>query len=193
MFHTIKVMVTALAFALPFGGAHAASLNLTTGDPTVVAGQATVDFAFGELIVLDQFVTSTSGDDVASADTVFASSDAVTGGFSISDSSLTELAGGDLIASGFTDNTIEFLFGVLSGTAASAYDSGQALVEVDFGSVFSGRTSIFDQLVDGDFYSATVTVSAVTAIAPIPLPAGIVLMLSGLVGLGVASRRRKIA
>jgi len=91
---------------------------------------------------------------------------------------------GDLVRTGFDDDVLELLFGDLTGTAAADF-GGLVQIDIVFLDPFPGIDPL-SNLVDGTTYEVSATVSAV---APIPLPAALPLLLAGLGGLVLLRRR----
>jgi len=100
------------------------------------------------------------------------------------DFTFDELLAGDVVAVGFEDGLLELELGFLSGSLAPEFGAG-ALVEIFFGTGFGDP---FDTFVDGDFLLASAKISA---IAPIPLPAGGALLATALVAAAGLRRRQK--
>ena len=191
--------LVAAGFALSAGAASAATLGLTTEAPTIEASFAVVDFfdldPDGDLSTFDAEVDFT--DEVSLTDPAFISfgfgysladpTDGPTGGFDIFEDFGFSLAlSGDLEQVGFFTDTIELLFGSLTGSAAGSFGS-QALMTIIFDDPLGDNP--FDAFVDGEIYNASISVSSVAAPAVIPLPAGLPLLLTGLLGLGSVRRR----
>ena len=170
---------------------NAASLGLTTQDPTVASSAATIDYLeFG----VDGDL-STFGAEINSFDGViplgftelsfgigFALADpttGATGGFDIFDDNGLFLEG-DLLAVGFTQDTIEFQFGNLTGSAATDFGTS-VLALIAFEDPLG--TNPFDGLVDGEFYSASISVSSVVS-QSVPEPGSIALFASALLIFG---------
>ncbi|MEM9342042.1 MAG: VPLPA-CTERM sorting domain-containing protein [Pseudomonadota bacterium] len=183
-----KTSICALALCLGATTAGAASLGLTTGDPTILADDTVLLFGFGDLIA-GASVTSDSGG-LGSLGEVFFSVNESFGGFSVDEVPFNEaLASSTLLATGFTDGTAEFQFGGLTGTAAAQFGAS-ALIEVTFLDDLGPRTSLFDGLVDDEFYGANISISSVQSTV-IPLPATALLLATGLLGIGMLRRQRK--
>lgn len=185
-------MLALPAYVLP------ASLGLTTGSPSLTSSFSLVDYLEfapdGDLSTFGAEIDSTDG--VApvgftelSFGVGFALSDptvGATGGFDIFDEDGFFL-GGDLIAVGFAEDVIEFQFGTLSGAGVGGFGSS-VLVQVLFDDALGSNP--FASLVDGEFYTGSITVSNVVDVSPVPLPAALPLFLSGLIGLGWLGKRR---
>ena len=178
------------------GKGSAATLGLTTGDPTVTASGATVDyleFVGGNLSTFAA-IDTTSGISLGAFPQLsfgvgFDLLDPTTGlsgGFGINDVSGQVLTG-DLIAVGFTDSVIELQFGNLMGSAVGDFGAS-VLATVSFSDALGPNP--FSSLVNFTRYGASITIANVQSdpISPIPLPAGIWLLLAGIFSLGWARR-----
>lgn len=178
-----------------FGAASAATLGLTTSAPTIEASFAFVDFLDlspdGELASFGAEVDFTDG----ASPTGFTTID-FAAGYSLADPALN-LSGfldvsdengqflvGDLLAVGFTEDIVELQFGNLTGSGAGLFSSS-VLALIAFDDPLGANP--FDSFVDGDSYIASVSISNV---APIPLPAGLPLLLAGLGGLALLRRSK---
>jgi len=106
------------------------------------------------------------------------------GGFGILDES-GEFLRGDVIAVGYTENVVEFQFGNLEGAAANEFGAS-VLMEIMFSDPLGDNP--FASFADATLYRAAITVSDV---APIPLPAGLPLLLSALGGAFVLRHTRR--
>lgn len=195
---------TTVAAASVIGVEHAsaASLNLTTEAPSLQATTAFIDyfdfFGDGELLtdipeadVIDGFspVGFTTIDFVvgfSTSDPTDASDFAFGGFLDISDDDGQFLTG-DLLAIGFAEDTIELQFDNLSGVGAGSFGTS-VLALVAFDDPLGADP--FASLFDGDSLGGSITVSNVaTTVAPIPLPAGLPLLLAGLAGLCWVGRK----
>jgi hypothetical protein len=201
----MKNFLFSMAMAsLPICGvsaASAASLNLITDAPSLEASTAFVDyfdfFGDGELLT-----------DIPEADVIagvspvgFTTIDFVVG-FSTSDPSDTsafafggfldisddngQFLSGDLLAIGFTEDVVELQFDNLSGSGAVFFGTSVlALVAFDDPLGSDPFASFFD----GDSLGASITVSNVTDLAPVPLPASALLLVFGLASFRVFGKR----
>ncbi|MEM1429149.1 MAG: hypothetical protein AAGG09_06805 [Pseudomonadota bacterium] len=193
MRNSIFTAVAALSMTLGAAAPGAAAvLDLPTGAPSVEAS-GSADFIFGELSFLSDSVDATSGASVATADDVngFLGDPAfgLFGNLGIFDGTTSLLTGETVLATGFSDTTIEVLFGGFTGTAAGDLPTDNVLLTLTFDDPLgTGRTSVFDGLVDGENYGV-----ALSAAAVVPLPAPILLLGAGILALGglrAAGRRR---
>ncbi|SIO45964.1 VPLPA-CTERM protein sorting domain-containing protein [Rhodovulum sp. ES.010] len=189
--HISAALVTA---GLAFGAlqAQAASLGLPTGAPSLSSSAAFIDYIEfapdGDLSTFGAAVDSTDGVSPTGLTEIgfgvgFSLADPTaeaTGGFDVFDEDGLFLAG-DLLAVGFTEDVIEFRFGNLSGSGAGAFGSS-VLALIAFDDPLGANP--FDSFADGDFYSASITISNV-----VPLPAGLALLLGGLGGMALLRRR----
>jgi hypothetical protein len=112
-----------------------------------------------------------------------------TGGFDIFDEDGLFLDG-ELLAVGFTEDVIGLQFGNLGGSNASSFGSS-VLASIAFDDALGANP--FDGFVDGEYYGASITTSNVAdaTVAPVPLPAGLPLLLTSLGGIVLLRRRRK--
>lgn len=205
MKHYLTAALLAAAALFGAGSASAATLGLTTGLPSVSASQASVDFFVndpvapvdGDLSTFGAVVDATNGVPVTGIAEIgfgvsYALSDPtsdLTGGFDVFDANGLVL-GGDLFAVGFTEDVIELQFTNLTGSAAGSFGA-TVLMLIAFDDPFDELgPNPFADLVDGLFYDASLTISNVV---PIPLPAGLPLLLTGLVCTALIARRRSRA
>lgn len=193
-----RTVTAIIAGALWFGvatTASAASLGRSTEAPTIESSFAIVDFLNlspdGELSSFGMEVDFTDGVTPTGLTTIdfvagFSLADPTTGlsGFlDVSDENGQFLVG-DLQAIGFTEDIVELEFGNLTGAGAGSFGlSVLALIAFD-DSLGSNPFAAFN---DGDALTASVSISNISAI---PLPAGLPLLLSGLIGLGFVARGR---
>lgn len=195
------IFTAALGLAAAFGSmSAAATLGLTTEAPSLSSSTAFIDFfdidPDGDLSTFGAEVDTTDGvTPVGFTEIGFGVGYALTdptgdfsGGFDIFDE-VGEFLAGDLVAVGFTDNVIEFQFGNLTGSGARDFGSS-LLALITFDDPLGANP--FDNFFDGDSLGATITISSVldTSVAPIPLPAGLPLLLGGMGVLALARRRR---
>lgn len=190
------IVAAAVAATMAFGAekADAASLDLMTVAPTLSSSAASIDYlvdgTFGELSTFGAVVVSTdgvapNGDTEIEFIAGFALDDPtmdLTGGFEVLDVDGSFLSG-ELFAVGFTENVVELQFNNLSGSSSGSFGTS-VLMEILFGFDVP-QANPFSAFADGEFYEASITVSN---IAPIPLPAGIVLLLTALGGLILVRR-----
>ena len=174
------------------------SLGLGTGTPLVSASSAFLDyFEFGEDGDLSTFgaaideSTGISQVGVSELDfgIGFLVSDPTagpTGGFSIYDENGFFL-GGNLVAIGFSNDLIELEFGNLTGAAAGDFGT-TVLASVNFTQTMGANP--FASLVDGEIYTASITIAKVVDAAPVPSPTIFSLIVSGLLGLGMFRKVR---
>ncbi|PTX55455.1 putative secreted protein [Litoreibacter ponti] len=195
------IFAATAAVATMIGGfASAATLGLTTGDPELTAGIADFDYLVfetdGDLstfgATVDEAIgVSLNGDGFLSIAFGFLLSDPTndfSGGFDVQDDD-GEFLAGDLIAVGFTENQIELQFGGLSGSGAGNFND-TVLAFITFSDPLG--TNPFNAFVDQDFLAASVTVqNVIDPVNPIPLPAGLPLLLGGLGILAFARRARR--
>lgn len=196
MKHFITAAVVTAGTVLGAQQVAAATLGLTTEAPSLTASAAFIDyFEFGpdgDLSTFGALVDSTDGVSPVGFTEIgfgigFALADpttGATGGLDVFDDDGLFLAG-DLLAVGLVEDVIEFQFGNLSGSGAGSFGSSVlALIAFDD----SLGANPFASLVDGDSLGASVTISNV---APIPLPASVLLLLGGLVSIGAVGARRR--
>jgi hypothetical protein len=195
----IKSAILAAGLVFGAGQGFAATLGLTTGVPSLSSSMATIDYLDlnpdGELSAVSAEVDSTGGVTTNGFTTIdfvagFALADPTDvldfsfGGFlDVSDEDGQFLVG-DLFGIGFTENAIELQFNNLTGSGAGNFGSS-VLALISF--TIPLGLNPFTALNDGDFLDAEISVSNV---APVPLPAGLPLILSALFGLGVVARRK---
>lgn len=196
MKHFITAAVVTAGTVLGAQEVAAATLGLRTEAPSLATSAAFIDyFEFGpdgDLSTFGALVDSTDGVSpvgfteigfgigVALADPTTGA----TGGFDVFDEDGLFLAG-DLLAVGFVEDVIEFQFGNLSGSGAGSFGSS-VLALIAFDDPLGANP--FASLVDSDSLGASVTISNV---APIPLPASVLLLLGGLVSIGAVGARRR--
>lgn len=193
---TLKSLAASAVFTVAgVEAASAASLNLLTGSATIGSNSASIDYleiaTDGDLSTFGAEVDFTDGVSPVGFTEIgfgigFSIADptsGATGGFDIFDDNGLFLDG-DVLAVGFTDSVIEFEFGNLSGSGAGSFGSS-VLALISFDDALGANP--FASLVDGDFYSASISISNVT---PIPLPAGFPLLAAGLGGLLILRRHK---
>ena len=185
-----------LALAMPVHS-FAASLGLSIALPTLQASISSIDYLEfgpdGDLSTFGAGVDITDGVSPVGVTGLgfgigFSLANPIigaTGGFDVTDQNGLFLTG-NLIAVGFSDDVIELQFGSLSGAGAGSFGS-TVLARLAFGDPLGPNP--FISLVDGEFYSASITISNVSAV---PLPAALPLFLSALFGFGwIGKRSRK--
>ncbi|MEP5758982.1 MAG: VPLPA-CTERM sorting domain-containing protein [Litoreibacter sp.] len=191
-----------LAVTAALGGmVSAATLGLTTEAPSLSSSAAFIDFLDfdpdGDLSTFGAEVDATDGLSPAGFTEIsfgigYALSDPMgnfSGGFDVFDED-GEFLAGDLLAVGFMEDVIELQFGNLNGSGSGDFGSSVlALISFDDPLGANPFTSFFD----GDSLGASISISSVanTSVAPIPLPAGLPLLLGGLGFLGFMKRRKK--
>lgn len=199
----IAAAVLAAGTVFAGGQSTAATLGLTTEAPSLSASMAFIDyFDFGldgELftdipevdglngVAPNGFTTIDFVVGLSTADPTDTSDFAFGGFLDISDEDGQFLVG-DLLAIGFEENVIELQFDNLSGSGAGAFGSS-VLALIAFDDPLGANP--FAALVDGDSLGASITVSNVADVAPIPLPASVLLLLGGLASIGAVGARRR--
>ena len=195
---TMKTLLTSLALGLAaFGAAeraHAASLDVVTGAPVIDVPSATADYSevsgAGDLSLFDAEALSP---DLSSTGTLLlnlavnfdaSAPSATADGVLLSEDDDGPFLDGTLVEAGYDNDILQLLYGDLTGSAAGDF-GGFALLEVFFIALFPG-TDPLSNLVDGITYDVSATVSSA---APIPLTAGLPLLLAGLGGLLMLRRR----
>lgn len=192
----IFAFLTAAALSVVGSVSSAASLNLVASEPILTASDIAVDYldlGFGEA-GLTGFaeIADSSGVSLDGAASLFfdvsfttaAPSNPVFGTLDVSDAS-GAVVEGDFVGFGFTGTTLELLFDVFGGRFDTEFGS-QALVEFTL-ETGSGITLLSD-LVDGDNLVGSATIGS--SLAPVPLPAGLPLIVTGLAGMWVLRRRK---
>ncbi|SFR06274.1 VPLPA-CTERM sorting domain-containing protein [Poseidonocella sedimentorum] len=194
MKHSITAAIMAAGLAFGAGGAFAATLGLTTAAPSLSSSTGLISYfdvdPDGDLSTGGAEVDATDGVSPSGFTEIgfgvgFSLADpttGLTGGFDVFDDDGLFL-GGDLFAVGFTEDVIELHFNNLSGSGASAFGTS-VLALIVFDDPLGANP--FAALLDGDELGASITISDV--VAPIPLPAGLPLLLAGLLGLGLVRR-----
>lgn len=202
---SIRVILAGLVATCIGASAQGATLGLMTSAPTLGASDAVVEYLeFGDEGDLSAFGAVVDAAGLA-APTGLAEIDFgigfslddpeadAAGGFSIFDDDGLYLTG-DLIALGFrayaaTSSIIELHFGSLSGHGTSEWTETVLMTIVLPGI----PDNPFDHLFDGDVLDASIGLFAVNGYTPppeIPLPASAFLLLAGVAGLSVFTRRR---
>lgn len=201
MKHYITAAVLAAGMALGAGQAVAATLGLTTEAPILSSSTAFIDYLEfapdGDLSTFGAEVDFTDGVSPNGFTEIgfgigFSLADPTTGlsgGFDIFDEDGFFL-GGDLFAVGFIEDVIELQFNNLSGSGAGSFGTS-VLALITFDDPLGANP--FASLFDGDSLGASITISDVASstVAPIPVPAGLPLLLTGLGGIVLLRRRNK--
>lgn len=183
------------------GAASAATLGLTTETPGLSSSVAFVDFfdfdPDGDLSSFGAEVDATDGVSPNGFTEIgfgfgYSLADPTgdfDGGFDVFDES-GEFLAGDLSAIGFTEDAIELQFGNLSGSGASSFGSS-VLMLISFDEPIGANP--FNAFVDFDSLGASISIASVadTSVAPIPLPAGLPLLITGIGGIALLRRRRR--
>lgn len=192
----------ALSIAVGAHSAAAASLDISTGLPTIGASQAELNYSVvggvdGDVSVFDAAVDSVDGVVLSQPAYVQLSVSynladplgAPTGGFSVFDEFFEPVLSGDLVQMGYRDDTIELLFGTLQDSLASSFSS-QVLMTIVFDEPLNpaAGTNPLTALSDLGVYDVSVTIANV--VAPIPVPAGLPLMLTSAAAFAWARRRQ---
>jgi hypothetical protein len=202
MNHHITAALVAAGIALGAGQAAAATLGLTTEAPSLSSNTALIDYfeipLEGDLSAFGSVVDFTNGVSPAGFAKIgfgigFSLADPMTGasgGFDISDEDGIFLSG-DLLALGFIKDVIELQFGNLKGSAAGLFSSS-VLAMIAFDNPLGDNP--FASLFEGDSRSASIVISSIadSTVPPIPLPAGLILLLTGIGGIFLLKRRRSI-
>ena len=201
MKHYFATALMAAGVPLGAGQAVAATLGLTTEAPTRSSSMAFIDYlefgTDGDLSTFGAEVDATDGVSPVGFTEIgfgigFSLADpttGATGGFDVFDEDGLFLAG-DVLAVGFTEDVIELQFGNLNGSGVGSFGSS-VLAQIAFDDPIGANP--FESFVDGEFYSASITISSVgdDSVAPIPLPAGLPLLLVGMGGMALLRRRSK--
>lgn len=174
----------------------AATLGISTEAPMLGASAATVDYfeivtdgdlsSFGAVVDAIDGLSPTGVAEIGFG-VGFGLADPTTGaagGFDVYDDNGL-LLGGDLQAVGYTEDTIEFEFGSLAGSAVGSFNES-VLMLISF--TDSLGMNPFAALEDGTAYPVTISVSNVT---PVPVPAALPLFMSAAGLLGMYARRRQ--
>ncbi len=178
----------------------AATLGLTTGAPSFSSSTAFIDFLDfdpdGDLSTFGVEVVATDGVTPVGLTEIgfgigYSLADPTgdfSGGFDIFDED-GEFLAGDLLAVGFTEDVIEFEFGNLTGSGAGDFGAS-VLALIAFDDPLGMNP--FNGFLDGDSLGASITVLNVvdTSVAPVPLPAGLPLLLGGIGILAIARNRK---
>lgn len=171
---TLSASVADVEYAEPFVGEGELAIVLADVDGSTGAmpnGFATLDIVAG-------FGTADPTD----------SSDFAFGGFlDVSDDDGQFLVG-DLSSISFGTDLIELSFNNLIGNAAGSFGS-TVIATISFDDMPGADP--FSAFVDGKIYGASVDISS--AVAPVPLPAGLPLLIAGIGGLAVVRRKTKSA
>lgn len=199
-FLSALLLSSVLALAVPTHS-YATPLGLNTGLPMLEASFAFVDYLEfgpdGDLSAFGAEVDFTDGvSPVGFTEIGFGvgflltdPTSGATGGFDVFDDNGLYLAG-NLIAVGFSDDLIELQFDSLFGAGAGNFGSS-VLASIYFDDVLGPNP--FASLVDGDFYTASITLSNVADnVSSVPIPATLPLFLSGLCFLGWIRRRSMV-
>lgn len=200
MKRTITALGLTLLTTLGAGLANAATLGLETEAPIAEASFAVVEYLEfgpdGDLFTFGGEVDYTDGIDLTGfAEIGFGVGFSLTdpegdaaGGFSLFDDT-GHVLGGDLEAVGFFEDTIELLFGTLTGSGTGVFGD-QVLATIIFDDPLGPNP--FTSFLDGESYVASISLASVRQLPPtVPLPAGLVLILSGLGGFVMIGRRQR--
>jgi len=191
---------TLLTIALFLSVTHtvtAASLGLTTQSPTLGSSFIFVDyFEFdgdGDLSSLFNSIDSSSGvTPIGITDFSFGigfplvtPTVGATGFFEILDDN-GQFLGGDLLAVGFTEDVIELQFNNLIGSAASSFGNS-VLALISFDDPLGPNP--FNSFIDGDFYTAAVSISNVSPSAQVPEPSMLSILILALFLMSITRTR----
>ena len=195
--------LTTIGLIFGAGTASAASLGLTTEAPSYSSSSAIVefvDFGFGEGdlfsfgAIIDGFGGTAPADaenfDFSLAYSLADPTDAPGGGFFVTDAFFAPILSGDVVDVGFTTNTVEVLFGTLTGSGAAEFGA-QVLLTILFDDALGANP--FDNFEEFFPYGASLELASVADTAIIPLPAGLPLMLLAMGGLCGLRRKQGAA
>ncbi len=166
------LLVIALLFSTTFTTT-VATLGLTTDNPTLGSSSTTIDYlefgSDGDLSSFFNTIDSSSGvTPIGLTDFSFNAAFPLaiptigaTGFLDIFDDN-GQFLSGDLFAVGFTDDVIELQFNNLIGSASGSFGNS-ILALITFDSPLG--TNPFNSLTDGDFYTASVSISNVVSTA----------------------------
>ena len=180
--------------------AQASTLGLDTEPPTIESSFAVIDYfeflSDGDLSIFGAVVDFTDGvspngfTEIGFGVGFDLSNPTIgaTGGFDVFDQTGL-FFGGNLEAVGFSDDLIEFRFGSLLGAAAGSFNTSVLMV-IAFDDALGPNP--FDVLVDGNSYTASVSISNVREVSQVPVPATLPLFASVLMILVGVRRYRKV-
>ncbi|WP_299963114.1 VPLPA-CTERM sorting domain-containing protein [uncultured Roseobacter sp.] len=200
MYRSLKTAFAGLALLIGAHAASAKSLDLVGSGPSLSIGAISIDYFENAASDTRSFIgiaPITGGDGVAlgtAPSLFFTATTGLSDPFAIDFGTLDAsgdpngdfLVLGDFVDFGFTDTTLEFLFDTIGGRAAGDFGS-QVLLE--FTIAANSGITLLSGLFDGAFPAGTATITGNLApVSPIPLPAGLPLLLAGLGGLLVLRR-----
>lgn len=202
MKNLVMAALCAATMASPAPDAAAATLGLSTGLPHLVSSMAVIDYfdlgESGELLTFMPEVDSAQGISPAGFTTIdfivgLSTADpadrwdpAFRGFLEVIDDEGVFLAG-DLLAIGFLQDAIELQFGNLGGSMAASFGSS-VLALVVFDEPLGANP--FAALVDGASRGASITLSRIHTVAPVPLPASGLMLVGGMASIGALWRTR---
>ncbi len=192
-----------LAFALLFSvqlTVNAATLGLTTQNPTLGSSSVIVDYlefgSDGDLLSFFSAIDSSNGVtpvgstvlDFNAAFPLATPTIGATGFFDIFDDN-GQFLSGDLLAVGFTEDVVELQFNNLIGSAAGSFGNS-VLALVAFDDPLGPNP--FNSFIDGDFYTASVSISSVVLpVASVSEPNILGLLFISLIGMFFYRRKTK--
>ncbi len=178
----------------------AATLGLTTGNPTLESNSTTIDYlefgGDGDLSSFFNSIDSSNGvTPIGLTDFSFGAAFPLatptigaTGFLDIFDDNGQFLAG-DLLAVGFTEDVLELQFNNLIGSAAGSFGSS-VLALITFNDPLG--LNPFSSLIDGDFYTASVNISNVISVSE-PTVLSIFILILFLMSIVLLKRRNTIS
>lgn len=190
-------VVLAIATSFPLLS-HATTLGLEKGSPSLSSGAALIDYlefgTDGDLSVFGVLVEEASEVPPSGVAEIgfgvgFLRDSPIgnaTGGFDIFDDEGLFL-GGDLIAIGFQENTLELQFSNLVGAGSKFFDLSVLMV-LEFADSLGSNP--LTSLVDGEAYLATISLFNVRNASAIPTPGTLSLAILALFGLSWLQKKR---
>jgi len=192
------LLTIALLFSIQIT-VNAATLGLTTQNPTLGSNSVTFDYlefsGDGDLSSFGGEINSSNGvTPIGLTDLSFGigfpiatPTSGATGFFDLFDDN-GQFLGGDLFAVGFTEDVIELQFNNLVGSSAGNFGSS-VLALITFDDPLG--TNPFNSLIDGNFYSASVSISNVVSVSE-PTVISIFVLALFLMGIVLLKRRNTI-